>query len=125
MSSAIEVQGVETLLLLFQLMLCSLVAESMKMCMQCSIIYKTCQGSSSHFSRLHNRDPAPENRPFRSYVDTVPAVRYSVRLNFQLASNSWIGSNQNTISYVQPANPLTASKAYVGIQIHVEDTYYP
>eukprot|EP00984_Skeletonema_dohrnii_P024134 scaffold13221_cov123-Skeletonema_dohrnii-CCMP3373.AAC.11 len=52
---------------------------------------------------LNNRDPAPENRTFQ-IVDTGP--RYSIRLNFQLASNSWNGSNQNTISYVQHANPV-------------------
>lgn len=73
MSSAIEVQGVKTLLLLLQLMLCSLVAESMKMCMQ--FLRFTCQGSSSHFSRLHTAIRLPESDENRA-EPTIPDRGY-------------------------------------------------
>eukprot|EP00985_Skeletonema_marinoi_P006055 scaffold2625_cov114-Skeletonema_marinoi.AAC.2 len=46
--------------------------------------------------RLPESDENRASRPFQIVV-TV----FAVRLNFQLASNSWIGSNQNTISYVR------------------------
>eukprot|EP00985_Skeletonema_marinoi_P031096 scaffold36045_cov66-Skeletonema_marinoi.AAC.2 len=60
----------------------------------------TCQGSSSHFSRLHTAIRLPESDENRA-EPTIPDRGYSVRgtsirLNFQLASNSWIGSNQSS-----------------------------